>query len=512
MEGSVHLWFNAPFFAALKLLERSILPLQAGHRSTKAGYYALQGVQAIVALSLLLCSLPLGFIGLILHFLFAKKGKESFSIIDSFSFPPEFKMGFADSFFQSCGVGLTLPGKKEKETSDWNVWLQSKFPDGKPRIEDNPDLSQFFINYFDNPQILIDKLLEVGASTYRFSLERSVLEPQEGKFDEAYIQKYRRFMEALKENGIEPFVTLHHFVNPDWFLAKGGFEREENIEGFVRYCEKMCSCFGDLASHWVTINEPAVYCFQAYLKGVYPPGRINLPQAAKVMKHLLIAHCKVYERCKSAHPSLQIGISHNWLIFKAYHLYNPIERLLCYYLSEVTHYAVLRFFQTGTFSLRVPFFANSFYQNSSPCLDFMGVQYYVFPLIKMTGFTIDSVCHEGGKMSSMKARFYPQGMQEVLQEASTLHIPIWITETGCDIDQTEYLKTVFSIMSSFVNKDLPLKGALLWTIRDNLEWERGNNVRIGLHDFHFNKKPVIDEFIRPLYQKQHPRELTSLEI
>ncbi len=36
-------------------------------------------------------------------------------------------------------------------------------------------------------------------------------------------------------NDMEPFITLHHFVEPDWFVDIGGFEDEENVSWFTEY-------------------------------------------------------------------------------------------------------------------------------------------------------------------------------------------------------------------------------------------------------------------------------------
>jgi beta-glucosidase len=36
---------------------------------------------------------------------------------------------------------------------------------------------------------------------------------------------------------LEPVVTLHHFVHPQWFEDLGGFTEEANIPHFVRFSE-----------------------------------------------------------------------------------------------------------------------------------------------------------------------------------------------------------------------------------------------------------------------------------
>ena len=41
---------------------------------------------------------------------------------------------------------------------------------------------------------------------------------------------------------IEPLVTLHHFVHPQWFEDLGGFEKAENIAHFLAWTELAYRC------------------------------------------------------------------------------------------------------------------------------------------------------------------------------------------------------------------------------------------------------------------------------
>lgn len=43
---------------------------------------------------------------------------------------------------------------------------------------------------------------------------------------------------------MEPNVTLHWFVHPQWFEDLGGFTKEANIEIFVEWCRTAFSLFG----------------------------------------------------------------------------------------------------------------------------------------------------------------------------------------------------------------------------------------------------------------------------
>jgi beta-glucosidase len=65
---------------------------------------------------------------------------------------------------------------------------------------------------------------ELGHNAHRFSVEWARIEPVEGVFDENELEHYRQVLQALRNRGIEPFVTLWHFTLPQWLADKGGFE------------------------------------------------------------------------------------------------------------------------------------------------------------------------------------------------------------------------------------------------------------------------------------------------
>jgi hypothetical protein len=56
----------------------------------------------------------------------------------------------------------------------------------------------------------------IGANAYRFSIEWSRLEPQEGTYDQAAFDHYQNELRQLHAAGITPMVTLLHFTLPKW--------------------------------------------------------------------------------------------------------------------------------------------------------------------------------------------------------------------------------------------------------------------------------------------------------
>jgi beta-glucosidase/6-phospho-beta-glucosidase/beta-galactosidase len=164
------------------------------------------------------------------------------------------------------------------------------------------------------------RLLEqCGLNGYRFSIDWSAIQPDRNSWNKEKLQHYIDFCKALKKRHIKVMVTLHHFVHPQWFEKLGAFEHSENIGYFVNFCEKVFAELAPYVDQWCTINEPGIYMFQSYIRGVFPPfksvtlpylssvglregwapcdkaGFGNIKLAGQVLSNLLDAHVIVYQ-------------------------------------------------------------------------------------------------------------------------------------------------------------------------------------------------------------------------
>jgi beta-glucosidase/6-phospho-beta-glucosidase/beta-galactosidase len=419
------------------------------------------------------------------------------------------QFGFSDSLFQSCGLGTKFSKPSFLGKCDWDSWLDNP----KDHIEgDKDDIQTSFRNYLDDPNNFVKLLKSLGVTAYRFSLERSVIQPEKDKYDQNAINKYLNLCKCLKEAGIEPWVTLNHFVQPKWFAESGGFSAKENVIDFVKYADTIVPQFKQYVTNWMTFNEPGVDAFQREIRMKYPNGKGSINAAIQDMQNILLTHYAIYKKIKTKFPDLNIGITHQWLRFVPANDYNLIERIACFALSLITHYAVFNCLKTG--SLRIPFLTNIrlWNEKKSP-FDFIGVQAYGFPVLKVgfgSGkepgvvskfkipglnyyFVTGATCkEEGGKVSSFGPPYAPDDLEKTLEEAKELKAPIAITETGCDANeqhwgekevkldektQKEYFEKIFNILTRF-----KLNGLFIWTLfRNQLEWENGTKkIKMGV--------------------------------
>lgn len=341
---------------------------------------------------------------------------------------PSIKIGVATSDYQ-------INGAENFKKSTWAQFEEMMKKDGTPCIAGG-DKSGKALDFWNNPEELITRLKESGFKDYRFSVEWSAIFPEKGVFFQEAMDKYVYICKRLLQEGIEPVVTLHHFSDPIWFKDQGGFEREENIEDFVAFTKIVYENLSPFVEHWMTFNEPTIYAFGGWVRGVFPPGEIDLQKFGMVLKHMLIAQDKVYDALKEldVDNKSKIAITHQALCFRPNNEWNPIEVKTCEYLTKITHRCLMDYYLTGEYNFYIPFVADVSYSNPNVKnkYDFFGVQYYTIPLISMV-FNLkvmDSICKENQKMTGMPFRFYPEGLAPILEELGKLKKPIWITETG----------------------------------------------------------------------------------
>src|SRR5437868_10917942 len=129
-------------------------------------------------------------------------------------------------------------------------WVLEHVP-GSPYVESSGDACDHYHLYRGD----IGLFAELGFTLYRFSLEWSRIEPEEGEFSLAQLDHYRRMLATCQEQGITPMVTFHHFTSPRWLAASGGWEAAETPEKFARFCEKAMAHLGDLIPLACTLNE-----------------------------------------------------------------------------------------------------------------------------------------------------------------------------------------------------------------------------------------------------------------
>lgn len=317
---------------------------------------------------------------------------------------------------------------------------------------------------------ICDLILEANGNTLRFSVEWAEVMPEKESYSPVAIRRYQETAAYIKERGITPIITFHHFVEPLWFTEMGGFEKEENIAHFVNYCATIYDYLADHVEMFVTFNEPAVPPTMSLLGDFPPKHTANFALHTTLLNHIMLAHCQSYDRlhemARDKNKNVQVGLTHQSLKFIPASAYNPIAQMVC---------SVMNYRFNGLWMDLTRKHLDKF--------DFFGVQYYTRPLIG--GFPPKSTCRSSETMvESMNFRYDPSGIQEILEEVSRKmpNTPLLITETGTAGDNTKpdieearrnYYRLSLEAVSEAQAKGVNVIGYLAWTLFDNFEWNHG---------------------------------------
>lgn len=366
--------------------------------------------------------------------------------------------------------------------NDWWAWEQV------PGHIKNGDKSDPACDHYRRFEADFDLLRSLDQNAHRFSLEWSRIEPRPGEFSGSAIQHYAEVLQALRARGMEPVVTLHHFTNPSWIAAAGGWEAPETAERFAMFVDRVMSELGSLAKNWVTINEPTVIAYQGYVRGEWPPGkRGGLDAAARVLVALMRGHWLAYERIKSRHPEAQVGLAHHLRIFDPARRFAPLDRAVSAAFGRVFNQTILKTLRRG--QLVFPLTRGHRASGPAPSQDFIGLNYYTRELVKFnrhyrSEMFGERVLPKNAPRSDVNWGLYPQGLYRILRSLTTERLPILVTENGiadhADARRPEYLLTHVDAMRRAIDAGVPVRGYFHWTSFDNFEWAEGYSAKFGL--------------------------------
>jgi beta-glucosidase len=365
--------------------------------------------------------------------------------------------------------------------SDWWSWEQV------PGHIKNGDKSDPACDHYRRFASDFDLLKSLHQNAHRLSVEWSRIEPTPGEFSSVAIAHYRDVLQALRDRGMEPLVTLHHFTNPTWIAQLGGWEAPQTAEYFARFAARVTDELAGLARFWITINEPTVVAYQGYVHGEWPPGKRDFGAALRVVVTLLRGHWLAYERIKRRHPEFQVGLAHHLRIFDPARWFAPQDRAVAMAFNSIFNHSILRSLRHGR--LVFPLTRNGRASGPRQSQDFIGLNYYTRELVKFNHRYRDElfgqrVLVERAQRSDSTWEVYPEGLYRTLLELRGQQLPIYVTENGVadrnDALRPEFLLTHVKAMHRAIAAGVPVRGYLHWTSFDNFEWAEGYGAKFGL--------------------------------
>jgi len=348
----------------------------------------------------------------------------------------------------------TATAAHQVEGGNWNNdwWAWEHNPES-PCVEPSGDAVDHYHRYRDDLKILA----ELGFNAYRFSLEWSRLEPEDGEFSLAQLDHYRRMAETCRSLGITPVMTLHHFTTPRWLAARGGWSETQTAARFGAFAEWAVEGMADLIDIVCTINEPNVVATHGYLTGLFPPGKRDMEARDRANQVLIEAHHRAVEAVRAVAPAVRVGLT---LAMSEWTAVDGGEAML----EE----------------LRRPW--EDIYLEAATGDDFIAVQTYSRERVSPAGYIGPE---EGAELTLMGYEFRPQALEVTIRRAASVTgLPVYVTENGIaatdDRRREAFVNEALDGVERCIADGIEILGYTYWSALDNFEWALGYGPTFGL--------------------------------
>lgn len=435
-------------------------------------------------------------------------------------FPPDFRWGAATAAYQIEGA-WDEDGKGE---SNWDRFAHT------PGMIEGGATGDVAVDHYHRWREDVAIMREMNLNAYRFSIAWSRVQPAgRGQMNAKGVEFYSRLVDALLEDGIEPFVTLCHYDIPQALAEEGGWLGRDIAGRFGDYAFEMARGLGDRVKRWMTLNEPVcVGC--GHIPGVHGPE-----VEVKAFHHMLLGHGRALGAIKTEDERLEVGLVCNLYPCQPHRgaeldgsgkvaparvaldtglgaSEEPVDEDNAEAAARLMDGYTNRWFLDAIYRGRYPPDILEHREDAPPVRpgdmdvigvrpDFMGVNYYhrfVVRPVRRAGrldYATVSPTELGTPATLMGWEIYPEGLHELLTRiACDYDDPaIYVTENGMsaadevapdgrvhDDYRSDYLRRHLEAAERCIRDGVRLRGYFVWTLMDNFEWEAGWTQRFGL--------------------------------
>lgn len=434
-------------------------------------------------------------------------------------FRDDFVWGVASSAYQ-------VEGRDPEDGCGKNIWdtfaEEGRILDGKDAYTACDHMHRYKEDY---------KLMKLlGIKAYRFSMSWARILPEgTGKVNEKAIAMYRDMILSMKENGIEPYITMYHWEFPQALQDKGGWLNEDVIQWFGEYAKVVAENFSDICEYFITLNEPECFVGLGHLSGVHAPG-LKLPykDVFKVAHNALRAHGQaVINLRKYASRPIKVGYAPTCgMAYPATDSPEDIEaarKTLFGFHQPMDNWTwnvawfndpvfLGKYPEEGLkkFAEYLPEITDEDMELISQPLDFMGQNIYNGYMMRQgEDGEPEYVDREAGAAKTaagwpVTPECFYYGVKFLYER---YHLPLYITENGMschddvsldgrvhDPNRQNFLDLYIYALQRANDDGADVRGYFLWTFLDNFEWDKGYTERFGIVyvDFKTQKRIVKD--------------------
>ena len=433
------------------------------------------------------------------------------------SFPKDFRWGCATAAYQIEGA-IKEDGRGP---TNWDVFSHTPGKVFGGHTGDVADDS--YHRYREDTQLLKN----LGVSSYRMSLAWSRIFPEgRGQPNPKGVDHYKRVIDNLLENGIEPYVTLFHWDLPA--ALPGGWQNRDTASAFADYAGYAAGALSDRVKHFITVNELRCFTDLSHLQGIHAPG-LKLPPAEvnQVRHHGVLAHGLGVQAIRAhAKAGTQVGIADNTTVYvpvieTAEHIAaakKATRELNAMFLTAIMEgrYIDEYLAAEGANAPRVQ--PGDMAAIGSP-LDFLALNIYAPEWVRADasprGYATIPHIASSPHMASPWLIVGPEVAYWGIREVSELWRPkvLYVSENGAsaddpiengridDADRVMYLRNYITQFHRAVSEGYPLKGYFLWSLMDNFEWADGYSKRFGIHYVDFETQKRIPKLSAAWYKE-----------
>jgi beta-glucosidase len=431
-------------------------------------------------------------------------------------FPAGFRWGVATSAYQIEG-GVDLDGRGP---SIWDTFCET------PGRVHNGDTGRVAADHRRRMREDVALLAELGIRSYRFSVAWPRVQPAgRGVPNPPGLDVYRRLVDDLLAQEIEPVTTLYHWDLPQALEDAGGWPERETAARFAEYAGAVGDALGDRVRRWTTINEPWCSAMLGYCAGVHAPGRTEPGAAVAAAHHLLLAHGLAVDALRATvrAPEPEIAVTVNPYPVAAAGSrdedYDAVRRVDGV-ANRLWYDALLRgrypedvLDDFGTVSDLAHIRAGDLAQIARP-VDALGLNYYrryhvrhgvgasaSGPTAQWPGSPDVEIVQPPGPVTAGGWAIEPDGLREVLVGVAAEYDPppLYVHEGGAafddepgldgqvdDTDRIDYLDAHLRAAHGALATGVDLRGFFVWSLLDNFEWAEGYAHRFGIVHIDFD--------------------------
>lgn len=435
--------------------------------------------------------------------------------------PKDFIMGGATAAYQCEGESKT----HGKGRVAWDDYLEKQgwF---------SPDpASDFYHKY----PVDLELCKEFGVNGIRISIAWSRIFPSgEGAVNKEGVDFYHALFQKCHENGVEPFVTLHHFDTPDALHKNGDFLNPHTVDCFEQYARFCFAEYKEEVRYWFTFNEIWPVSSGQYITGTFPPGeKYDVVKAVESMHGMLSAHARAVLAFKAGGCEGQIGIIHSLETKYPYDADKAADILAAEREDALSNQFLLDGTFLGEYSKKtlehIQFLFDlegkkftpkasdmALIKKAAEQNDYLGINYYQSHFVQ--GYDGESEIHHNGTGAKGTAVYrlkgigehmfkegidrtdwdwliYPEGLYDMVHRIKRQYPnykAIYITENGMgakdvlkdgtveDVERIDYIERHLKWIGRAIEEGVNIKGYFVWSLMDMFSWSNGYNKRYGL--------------------------------